>query len=940
MSLWLEGGQRGRHASDISVQVKRLVGVVAGLALGGCGGGGAGPSGTAGASGRTGAAGSDGSAGAIETAGSNGAAGSGGAAGAAGTGRAAVAVVNQVTIDANNLAPLLVQALGTPNTTVIVADGVELDLTPYLLQGPITIANGVQLIGGRIAEPGKRFQQGPRLFVTPDPNVSDPVNDPSFLSHWPDPLFLIGGDNVRISGVRLEGPGAPPDAWRAQVGRPQCPSSPCAQGYTRGIQFADKINIEIDHNEFSGWNTAAVEPSNDGANDRVWQMWTSKVTADSSGIHYPAGIEPVNIHDNYFHDNWYPTSPAPWSACSQANRDACMPYFGYGVVASGTHVLIERNVFNDYYHAIAANGCPGSGYRAYRNLVLNHGGGAEAFNAHYRRPECGVPSSAAGHDFDVRWNSFLYSDWAALYISGTPDVGAFVSSNVFTNDHVKEDAVRLGNGGDWGKVWLDGTNLEGVKSWFDASHFSTDCDFDGDGINDSFITTGESWWFQSRDHRKGEAPWVYLNTNTLLVENVRLGYFSPDAVRNHVCDVATKDGFYKGGTGAGFEFFDTLVHYYSGLDFGLPSSWEAISGDFNGDGNTDYARVGSTGAWLFLSQGDGTFSTGFQAYDALAFGAPSTNWPTIAGDFDHDGDTDYARVGATGAWVFLANPSSGNGGFNDPVFQDYTHNGLNFGDPATNWPTITGDFDHDGDTDYARVGATGAWVFLANPSSGNGGFNDPVFQDYGGLNFGDPATNWPTITGDFDHDGNTDYARVGATGAWVFLANPDSGNGGFNDPVFQDYTHNGLNFGDPATNWPTITGDFDHDGNTDYARVGATGAWVFLANPNSGNGGFNDPVFQDYDGLNFGDPATNWQTITGDFDGDGKTDYARLGDTGVWIFSGSSSGSFTTDFQSYEEGLMFGSPSAWQVVTGHFRRDGKTGYVLLGGDRAYTFVHR
>jgi hypothetical protein len=91
-----------------------------------------------------------------------------------------------------------------------------------------------------------------------------------------------------------------------------------------------------------------------------------------------------------------------------------MPYFGYGVVASGTHVLIERNAFNDYFHAIAANGCPGSGYRAYRNLVLNNGGGAgnQAFDAHYRRATCGVPSSAAGHDFDVRWNSFLYSDWA------------------------------------------------------------------------------------------------------------------------------------------------------------------------------------------------------------------------------------------------------------------------------------------------------------------------------------------------------------------------------------------------------------------------------------------------------------------------------------------------------------------------------------------------
>ena len=98
--------------------------------------------------------------------------------------------------------------------------------------------------------------------------------------------------------------------------------------------------------------------------------------------------------------------------------------------------------------------------------------------------------------------------------------------------------MRVGHSGDWGKVWLDGTNLEGVKSWSDASHFSAVCDFDGDGINDSFITTAETWWFQSGDHRNGPTPWVYLNTNTLLVENVSLGYFSTDAVRNQVCDVA------------------------------------------------------------------------------------------------------------------------------------------------------------------------------------------------------------------------------------------------------------------------------------------------------------------------------------------------------------------------------------------------------------------
>ncbi len=463
----------------------------------------------------------------------------------------------KVTINSNDLAPLLVQALGTPNTTVIVPDGVELDLSPHL-GGPITIADGVQLIGGRVAEPGKRFQRGPHLFVTPSPVAWG-------QSHWPDPLFKIDGDNVRISGVRLEGPGAPPDEWTVLKFRPQCPPNPmdpkfhgCVQGETRGIRFFDRINIVIDHNEFSGWNMAAVEAAGIGTDDPlavaettpVWQNWTSRVTFDSSGLHYPAGLEPVYIHDNYFHHNFYPPKPGfNWTSCSPASPTTCLSYDGYGVVVSGTHALIERNVFNDFFHAIAANGCPGSGYRAYRNLVLGTGAGVEAFNVHYRRTECGDSTQlAAGHDFDVRYNSFLYGAGPAHYetgpaldIDGTPDVGAFISFNVFANDHVRDSAVVNSNHGGWAKVTADGTNLVRVTSW---DHWDS-CDFDGDGINDHFITTGVTWWYRSGDTRQGPTPWIYLNTAAFLVPQVS----AVPASSHPGCDVYTGPNVFPGGVG-------------------------------------------------------------------------------------------------------------------------------------------------------------------------------------------------------------------------------------------------------------------------------------------------------------------------------------------------------------------------------------------------------
>ena len=53
--------------------------------------------------------------------------------------------------------------------------------------------------------------------------------------------------------------------------RPQCPvGDGCAQGNTRAINVGDEnlrfhpIYVEIDHNEFSNWNTTVVDIRCDG----------------------------------------------------------------------------------------------------------------------------------------------------------------------------------------------------------------------------------------------------------------------------------------------------------------------------------------------------------------------------------------------------------------------------------------------------------------------------------------------------------------------------------------------------------------------------------------------------------------------------------------------------------------------------------------------------
>jgi hypothetical protein len=79
-----------------------------------------------------------------------------------------------------------------------------------------------------------------------------------------------------------------------------------------------------------------------------------------------------------------------------------------------------------------------------------------------------------------------------------------------------------------------------------------------------------------------------------------------------------------------------------------------------------------------------------------------------------------------------------------------------------------------------------------------------------------------------------------------------------------------------------------------------------------------------------------WQAITGDFNGDGKADYARLGDAGAWVFSGSASRELAIASQDYG-GTRVG-PAASQVVTGRFTGSTRTGYARLGATFSAIFV--
>jgi hypothetical protein len=438
---------------------------------------------------------------------------------------------NLITISSQQMVPMFVRALSTANTTVVVNADLDLSGLPNsFFQSRILIGDGVQLIGGRAALPGQPFQPGPLLFTTDNPQN----------------LFEIVGDNVRVTGVRVQGP---------DMGVADNTMSTGLLISDVGGTIPNHINVKVDHNEFSGWSHAAVEVTDYPGHIVV----LSRIDPASTPIEvvYSLPTEPVWIHDNFFHHNQH----------SNGN--------GYGVaVAHGAHALIEQNVFDWNRHAITQeDGTSRTGYRAYRNLVLENGGlnqwlygfgwqHTQQFDMHGSQSQCvvslntGISSTClasvdhmlgqAGHEYDIRYNSFLYKDGPAIKLRGTPELGlpssTVVRFNVFAHDHDWDDAVK----------WTEGApvvqdNLTGRTTYYGLQT----CDFDGDGIKDVFIATEQTLWYCPAPSDcvtatgSGKASWVYLNSSTKRTDQLSLGYFSG----GRVCDVVDGGLISVGGSG-------------------------------------------------------------------------------------------------------------------------------------------------------------------------------------------------------------------------------------------------------------------------------------------------------------------------------------------------------------------------------------------------------
>jgi hypothetical protein len=292
-------------------------------------------------------------------------------------------------------------------------------------------------------------------------------------------------------------------------------------------------------------------------------------------------------------------------------------------------------------------------------------------------------------------------------------------------------------------------------------------------------------------------------------------------------------------------------------------------GDYDNDGDLDILQTGidSNGvpATIIYQNNGGAFSN-IQAGLMGVYGGEA-KW----GDYDNDGDLDILLSGYTtnDHLVRLIYRNDGNNVFTPlPPLLDILDSGHGRKDLSVAW----GDYDNDGDLDALFTG----YFTTIYRNDGTAGFTNS------GLAF--PSFSFSAAAwGDADNDGNLDFVVMGTENLTNFMrVYRNEGPTGFS------VVNAGL---PPVTQGGLAWGDYDGDGNLDLVFTGGDTNSLPTSGVLHNNGGitFSNSFGPTIASEKFGSVA--W----GDYDNDGKLDFAIVNGNFTMVYRNLGGGSFSGD---------------------------------------------